>query len=48
MKQEQKYIKNIKIDEETWKELSKKKIELNLKRIADVIKYILRLGGKKK
>ena len=30
-------VKNIKIDDETWKELSKQKIEQGLKKIADVI-----------
>lgn len=30
--------KNVKVDNETWRELAKKKIDLNLNKIADVIK----------
>lgn len=35
-------LKNIKIDESDWWELNKLKVDLKLKRIADVIKKLLK------
>jgi len=34
-------LKNIKVEEDIWWELSKLKVEMKLKRIADVIKKLL-------
>ena len=33
--------KNVKVDEKTWKELAKEKIERNLPRLSDVIRQTL-------
>ena len=35
------YVKNIKIDEETWRKLINMKLDKKLKRVADVIKLLV-------
>jgi len=39
-------IKNIRVDEETWWKLCKLKVDMILKRIADVIVYLLKKNKK--